>query len=835
MTSRDQLRAWLAGRSSRELERTLTLRPDVLWGAPVRDLEDLADRLVHGASVAASVRDLPAPPLQVLEVLTAAGAGASLERAAEVLDVGATGLDPAAHRGLLERSVGVLHDAGLVWPGEGDRLVVNRGVHEVMPYPLGLGRPVGVLIADVPVAELVKIAGRWGLTVPARKADLVEAVRTYLADPARVRMLLGAAPESVARLLLDRSQEAAQRALADPTESDLEANNYQAYLRDPAAYADHNATVAWARQNGLGFGSNRFSTNLELPSETILALVGADYRAPFTPIPPSFVTAPVTDRQTGASASGAITEFLAAAMGTLEAMARHPMAPLKSGGIGARELAKVAKRLGTDALDVRVTLELALQLRLLDGASTGGIGTSQSFDEWRRRLPAERAADLLTTWVRLPYVPGVDRYADGRFWPALGRFNGPELTRAVRALVLNHLSTLDDGVGVAAVDSIERSVAWRLPWLIANGAQFDLRQTWDEARRLGVIAHGRLSSAGTALLAGDRAGLVQALTVMLPGVQTKALFGSDLTVVVPGSPDTAVVDLLDAVAVREGRGAASSWRVTPASVRGALDDGHDAADLEDRLRDLADGVLPQALEYLVRDVGRRHGHVQVRPATAIVQSDDEALLAEIAVDRALRELGLRQIASTVLVAEARAHEVVAALRAAGYLPLALSGSGDRVVQLRSARQEVQTGARDDDADDDADEALRQWMEQSDPTLRGWSPEPAFVQESPADAAERLTSGVLPPGPDPMSKLEYEIREWAPRLSANEVRQLAHAIENGEAITLRYRSSTGGQTVRVVSGLSMDYGHLFGWCHLRQGERTFALTNIQSVTAAPPAD
>ena len=56
-------------------------------------------------------------------------------------------------------------------------------------------------------------------------------------------------------------------------------------------------------------------------------------------------------------------------------------------------------------------------------------------------------------------------------------------------------------------------------------------------------------------------------------------FGSDLTVMVAGSPSAAVSALLDSCADRESRGAAVVWRFSPASVRRALDEGVGADEL----------------------------------------------------------------------------------------------------------------------------------------------------------------------------------------------------------------------------------------------------------------
>lgn len=895
MTPRDELRLWLAGRSADQLHQTLLLRPDVLWGAPVRDLDDLADRLVHAISVAAIVSDLPAPALQTLEVLSAAGAGASPERAAALLDARASGRDDAAHREHIDRCVRALGEGALVWPRPDGRLVLNPGLHEVIPYPLGFGRPVEVLVANVPVADLKRVLKRWGRPSSGRRAELVDAVCTFLADGSQVRRLVGQAPASVARVLVDRSQRTARLlrpgAPAEAGDSgarrdaDLDdgaydgayddgpggyeyGNGYLDFMVDPEAYSANQSAVRWAHENGLGFNPyNMYSGHIELPSEAILALVGADFRAPFEPVPPAVAEAAVTDDQVRSSAAGAITEFLATAMAVFESMSRSPLAGLKAGGVGARELKRVAKLLGATEPDLRLALELGLWLNLLRRDDAGSTTTSPRFDAWRRRSPAERAADLLATWFELGYVPTIDRFDDGRSVPALARATGSELARSIRLLAFSHLAQLEDGKGVAAIETLADRIAWRLPLLMADGANLDLGATWAEAERLGVIAHGRLSAAGGVLLLDDdddARELTAALDGLVPEVQTKALFGSDLTVVVPGSPAPAVVDLLDAVAVREGRGAASTWRVTPESLRGALDAGHDAGDLVDRLRGLTDGTLPQALEYLIQDVGRRYGHAQVRPAGAVIQSDDDALLAEVAVHRALRRLGLHRIAPTVLLAEAPAADVVPALRAAGYLPLELDVAGERVVGLR-ARQSPGAAAAglvtgphdpgsdelgsdgtsfDELSDEDASEALREWMAEFSTErmhaagLAGLAGSvdaatSGELMESVAQVAARLAEGVRPALADRSSAIEHQIQLAAPRLSGDEVRQLAHAVEHAEPVKLVYRSTSGGLTVRVVSALRLEPGHLVGWCHLRQDERTFALTSIQSVTPAPP--
>ncbi len=829
MTGRDELTAWLAGRDGPELERTLTLRPDALYGSPVRDLEDLANRLVGRESVARALQELASPMLQVLEVLAALGAGATIDRATELLDRTALGLDAESHHSYVEAMLRALGFAALAWPRPDGRYVVNPGLHDAIPYPLAIGRPVEVLLTDVPSSVLRSVVQRWGLPAPTRKAELVEEVRTFLADESRVRKLLSEAPESVARVLLDRSNEAARRAFAqvggDPVD-DVE--DYYAAQFDRAAYAARQTAVAWARENGLGFNPNTFGMDVELPAETVLALKAAEIRAPFTPVSPTIATAPVTDGQVHSSAAGAITEFLAVAMATLETVTRTPMAALKAGGIGARELAKVAKRLGADVKDVRVTLELAVRLRLLEKNRAGNLTTSANFAEWRRGAPAQRAADLVATWFAMAFAPSNDRDYEDKSLPALAlSAYGSGTARALRGLALRHVDRLDDGVGVTGVETLVQAIEWRIPLIATDPYALDLTATWVEAQRFGVVAHGRLSEVGVALLEGGPAELVDALTGMLPAVQRTALFGSDLTVVVPGSPDPAVVDLLDAMAVREGRGVASTWRVTPESVRGALDDGYDAAALAAGLRGFAESDLPQALEYLLQDVGKRHGHVKVGPAGAVVQSEDSGLLSEVEVNRGLRGLGLRRIAPTVLLAEAPVAQVVAGLRAAGYLPLELGAGGGRVVQLRSAT--VNGGVPNEAlADvDDADDMLREWAAELAARVQGRRGPPVPDPEPASDAAARLVNSVLPPGAVPVSPLERRLRGSAQRLSADEVRCLAYAIEHGESVVLTHSVAGGAVIPEVLSRLKLGDGVLIGWSDA-QRQRIVQLDRIDGV-------
>ena len=848
MTALDRLRAHLATLTAEDLRRHLDARPDVLRGAPLRDLDDLAERLTSPAGAAAAIAGVSWPHLQILEVLAASGAGASERRSVELLDATHAG-DPRAHARAVGRLIAELRAGALVWQA-GEHLDVNPGVRTLLTFPLGLGRSVEGLLADVTAAELTKVVRGWGRAAPNRKADLLEAVAATLGDPVQVRRLVAAAPAEVAEYLLTRAQQAARNAGARvPSAAAPDQDNEPGgQSRDPAYYRRAQVAATWTRANGLGFSPwSAYSANVEIPGEVMLALVPAGTGFRFDPDPPPLPRAPVSGAQVTSSAAGALTVYLSTAMATLEALARVPLATLKAGGVGVREMTALAKRLGVDGGDIRLTLELAAPLGLLGEDRAGKLHPAPRFEEWRVRAPADRAADLMLIWLGLDGTPTIDRDEDDRSIPALGAASGDGRARARRAVVLAALGAGEANTGLVSPATLARFIGWRTPVALQGGSVEEVTHIWAEAERLGVAAHGTLSDVGRAALAGSPGPLLAALTDALPPVQRTALFGSDLTVVVPGSPDAAVVDLLDAAATREARGAASTWRITPESVRRALDDGFEASDLLDRLRALADGALPQALDYLVRDVGRRYGAVQVRPAGAVL-AGDEALLAEIEVHKALRRLSLRRVAPTVLVAAAPPAAVVEALRGAGYLPRHVDEAGAMVVRVGAKGPHASTpvvqartgsgafGADDDSAssvfdddDDFDDDDFDEWAQET----RREASTAGVTVELAAAAADRLVAGIAPSATaataTAATALETEIAIFARALSGDEVRQLAYAISHGEAAQIEYRASSGRRTARVVSELVLNGGQLSAWCHLRNGERVFALASILAVS------
>ncbi|MGW4251815.1 WYL domain-containing protein [Streptomyces californicus] len=71
------------------------------------------------------------------------------------------------------------------------------------------------------------------------------------------------------------------------------------------------------------------------------------------------------------------------------------------------------------------------------------------------------------------------------------------------------------------------------------------------------------------------------------------------------------------------------------------------------------------------------------------------------------------------------------------------------------------------------------------------------------------------------------------MAYSDVRQLAHALDAGTAITVEYVAASGNRTVRTLSELVLDPPYVYAWCHLRDDERGFALFRIHGVMAGWP--
>jgi hypothetical protein len=602
----------------------------------------------------------------------------------------------------------------------------------------------------------------------------------------------------------------------------------------PGADSGSRPGARWAVERGLlvqdryGYGPAR------MPSEVALALRGRDWHAPFEPIPPTVRLVPVTPEEVEREAAATATLFAAHVGSVLAVCATSPPTRLKSGGVGARELTRIGRTARCDEIVVRVALEGAYAAGLLahDGDH---VSATEEYDAWVEQEPADQLAPLLRAWWELPLSPSQARDVDGKALPALA--GNPPCDGCVQArhALLTAASQLPAGQGVESSPALGPVIAWHRP--LADQLPQDstpFATVIRESELLGVLARGALSPIGTALPADDPEELSSTCRRLLPAASRTTRIGADLTAVVTGTPAARLTALLDSVADREAGGAASVWRFTPGTVRRALDAGRTPDEIVADLTAVAVGPLPQPLAYLITDTARSHGRVRVAPATCVIHGQEPALLSELAAHRGLSELGLRQLAPTVLISRTPLVKTLAALRAQGYAPVAETADGTvRIEQAQPRRAGApvpgpRRGAHLPDG--------KRFKTEAGKTEARKAGTPQSVDES-ALAARLIAAPPTSPEPDPYNGLPFDsdteeiIAGYGTRLSLTDVRQLAHAIHDDGAVTIEYVATSGSRTVRTLSRIEFDPPYLQAWCHLRDDERVFAIARIHGVMPA----
>lgn len=448
------------------------------------------------------------------------------------------------------------------------------------------------------------------------------------------------------------------------------------------------------------------------------------------------------------------------------------------------------KRLGlADDASACLVLDVAFAANLL-GAAGGGWAPTKTYSWWRDQDAATRWTALATAWFALPVPPTFRLGVDGKEVAPPLRF--PSSGGIVRRALL-------------AAAAPDRSVSEAMPpidWFCPLNHCTDervarlLHAARREATWFGAIVGDGVSELGQALVDAERGvDVAAAVSVVLADPACDVVLQSDLTAVVSGRPDASTTRLLTLTADAETRGTATTYRFSPASVRRAFDAGWDADELRVALAGLSDRPLPQPLDYLVGDVARRHGEVQLR-ATRICVVADEALTEELLRARALRNLGWSRLAPTVLCSAHASEKVLGALRSAGYSPVVRDDAGAVVIE--------------------------------GPVSPGTVIErPVRPSLTPETLVARLREGAHAPA----SPTVETLAELNARLNPAELDILADAIDRRRRVHLTYRDQNGTITYRAVTPERLMHRWLVAWCHLRNAEREFTVASILNVAPA----
>jgi hypothetical protein len=735
----------LEGLDDEALAALLSNRRDVCVEPAPSDFARLADRLCTAGSLRDALARADRDATEAARAVVVLG-----QRANRTAITDFFGAEP----GHVDRAVDRLIALGMAWE-DGARLRLPDRLVEHFGAGLGGGQEIARLSRAIRVEDLKVLAEAHGIATRGMvKTQLVDAVTTALSDVVAVAQHIARMPlRAVHRLeeLLDPEFDGHLVRLDGP-EKEL----VQHGMLVPAGYS------------------------LVVPWEVAVAAWVLFARVTGPPALPA-------SRPDAAAGAGTAQEFLRHVGVVLDHARAAPVTALKSGGIGARERARLVKRLGLpDDEQLVLVIDLAFAAGLL-AAGPDGYTTTDRYPAWRADTAARRWADLAAAWWTMPQA-SVFRVEpdDTQLPPPLpSRMDSSPIRQALLG------ATADGGSLQAAVDEI----AWFVPFFGAGSWEDRAAAAaLDEAVRLGLAEGDGLGPLGVALSSSDR--VVETAARYLGDHDCQVLLQSDLTAVVSGVPDDEGLRLFTDAADVEARGAATVYRFSPRSVRRALDLGWTAESLLAGLERLASEV-PQPLDYLVHDAARVHGSVRVHEVRTCVVAE-EPLVEELAHARTLRKLGWRRVAPTVLGSAEPPPTVLSTLRDAGYSPVLDDGRGAVVVEHEPV-------------------------------------EPAAITEpteapglEPAEVVRRLRKG-RGSADSPTSHTLAQLSGG--RLSPDELDLLAHALDRGQPVHITYRVNSGAVTERTITPKSLSHRWLNSWCHLRNDEREFTVASILAVRPA----
>ncbi|MDI3315400.1 MAG: helicase C-terminal domain-containing protein [Mycobacterium sp.] len=741
------LGSWLAGLPDAQLVRLLELRPDLAQPPPV-SIAALAARAQARQSIRAATDDLDFLRLALLDALLVLHADTTPVPVAKLLAL----IGRRAPESEILGALNDLRDRALVWGDPQLRVAADAAV--ALPWHPGqvtleddsqTGEQIGKLIAELDDQELAVL------------------------DKLREGSPLG------------RTRDAAPGA---PSERPVPRLLAKGLLRRIDA-----ETVILPRLVGhVLYGQEPGPTQLSAPDPAVASTTQADVDA---------------------AAAGAVIDLLRELDVVLDTLGAAPVVTLRNGGLGVREVRRLAKATGID--DAR--LGLILEVAAAAGLIASGIPDPRPLDgrhveepHWAPTVVADRFAEaptaerwhlLARAWLDLPARPGLigTRGPDAKPYGALSDSIYSTAAPLDRRLLLGMLADLPAGVGVDNI-SASKALVWRRPRWAGRLQPGPVAELLDEAHQLGLVGRGAISTAGRALLTdatGDAA--VAAMAHALPQPITHFVVQADLTVVVPGPLERRVAEELAAVATVESAGTAMVYRISERSIRHALDIGKTADSLHALFERHSTTPVPQGLTYLIDDVARRHGRLRVGAAASFVRCDDPALLAA-AVTSLAEHLQLRALAPTVAVSSAPIAEVLAALRGAGFAPVAEDSSG-AVVNVRSRGARIATPRR------------------------------------------RRTPRTTPrPGRETLNAIVTVLRRvsTAPFTASNgespdAMSQLAQAVRQKAAVVIGYVDSAGVPTRRVVAPIALRGGQLVAFDLTSGRPRDFAIHRITSVVRA----
>jgi len=523
--------------------------------------------------------------------------------------------------------------------------------------------------------------------------------------------------------------------------------------------------IGWLLENNVLVALD--SHTVALPREIAIKLRGGKIHKEIFSNPSKLSGKKIEQKQIDSAAVANISTILRWCEEFLHNLSDETPTALRTGGIGVRDLKRIAEHLGVDESCAGFIAELCYLGGLVVIDSDDQILPTSAFDLWLSKPAEERWYSLVILWLDTSRVSGlIGKLGDRSIAPL-----GPELDRAGASLIRRTaLKVLSENPQISPdFKSIQEIIKWWNPKRAnSDFVEWFLR----EAEWLGITGQGGISTFGINLLSGaEYLGIESAL----PKPVDHILIQADNSAVAPGPLLPELAAEMGTIADIESRGGATVYRFSESSIRRGLDHGKTGDQIKSFLIKTSKTPMPQPLEYLISDVAKRHGKLRVGSAHTYIRCEDEGLVQQILHDKKCEHLRFRKIAPQVLVTDFELLEVIGELREYGYLPAAENASGVLLSQPN----------------------LRRSKSRPKP--------PRIISEfsAPQDAIVLAAVKSIRTG-----ERSRKVEPIIPGTSSNETLALINQyIAEGKTLMISYADNNGGVSNRIIDPISISLGTL----------------------------
>ncbi len=322
---------------------------------------------------------------------------------------------------------------------------------------------------------------------------------------------------------------------------------------------------------------------------------------------------------------------------------QHLVREVAKGALGLPDVKRAANHLGKSKEYVKTIFELAKFSGLISPHQKRFQSTALA-DSWITASPKTRWLVLCESWLSLLGAAGAREVLN-----QLNQHKHLSLKKLIQSAFpfasqapasrINRLAEMADQIGLSSAGS---AASW-LP---------------------DVLTH-KLSLAS------------RALESRLPPQQERVIIQADLSIITPGPLLSALEVQLRKFADTESIGLASSYRISPISVSCGLEEGLTENQIRDLLQKLNGALLPQPVDYLLRETAERFGRLKIssREKGSLIVSSDELLAKQIVMDSKLKSLILENSESGI-ISPLEPQVLYHALRESSYLAVMVDDSGE---------------------------------------------------------------------------------------------------------------------------------------------------------------